>query len=499
MSSNSKLKLNSISALLTKIVVLVSGLILPRMILNQYGSEANGLVVSITQFLSVITFLDLGVGSVVQSALYKPLVNDNHEKISKILKDALQYFRKIAYIIVVYVILLGILYPLMVDTDSLGYLGTITLIISISISTFAQYYFGIVNELLLNADQKAYIQLSAEIVVIILNLIVSYFLISLNFSIQVVKLSASLIFLLRPLFLSYYVNKNYTIIYTIDIDEDVLPQKWNGMAQHIAFSIQNSTDIVILTIFSTLENISIYSVYNMVVSGIKMLVTSLTTGLQAFLGQLYASENEKDLSLQFSKIEWIIHNSVVFLYTITIILIGPFVKLYTSDVKDINYEAPIFSVLIVLSAAIYSLRIPYQSMVFAAGHYKQTQVSSIIEAILNMVVSFILVHKFEMNGVMFGTIIAVFYRLCYLVYYLSKLILKFPIYRFVKLLFIDLLSSLLILSTYFLFLRDFLIHDIKDWITIAIFTSVISILIILVVNYVLNRKELLMFIKSFGK
>src|SRR5699024_7354186 len=104
-----------------------------KLILNNYGSEINGLVNSITQFLSVITFLDLGVGSVVQSALYRPLAQENNEEISRIIKSVKRYFRNIALILLIYVIILAIVYPQIIESNNLDVLSTVFLILAISI------------------------------------------------------------------------------------------------------------------------------------------------------------------------------------------------------------------------------------------------------------------------------------------------------------------------------------------------------------------------------
>ena len=66
----------------------------------------------------------------------------------------------------------------------------------------------------------------------------------------------------------------------------------------------------------------------------------------------------------------------------------------------------------------YCLRLPYNAMVFAAGHYKQTQLSAIIEAVINIVVSVVLVSKWGLVGVAIGTFAAMTYRTLYLVLYL---------------------------------------------------------------------------------
>src|SRR5699024_4213495 len=171
-------------------------------------------VSSIGQFLGIITFLDLGVGSVVKSALYRPLARKNQKQINSVLIAAKNYFQKIAYILVIYVVVLITFYPLLIDSSS-GYLSTSLLIFGMSISYFGLYYFGIVNELLLSSNQQDYIQLGSEIVVIILNLIVSVFLVNQGAKIEIVKLGSGLVYLIRPVFLSYYVKRNFNNDYDL--------------------------------------------------------------------------------------------------------------------------------------------------------------------------------------------------------------------------------------------------------------------------------------------
>ncbi|MGY0837549.1 lipopolysaccharide biosynthesis protein [Aerococcus urinaeequi] len=497
MNQVQKLKLNTIISLVSKIVIMLSGIILPRLILVNFGSEVNGLVNSVTQFLAVITFLDLGVGSVVQSALYKPLVENNSEQISGILKSARNYFQKIGIILIVYVFLLIFTYPLIVENNILGYISTAYLIISISISTFAQYYFGIVNELLLNSDQRGYIQLLAEIIVVILNLVLSIILINLGFSIVTVKFVSSLVILIRPLFLTFYVNKNYRINYEITLDDDPLPQKWNGMGQHIAYSIQNSTDIIVLTLFSTLDNVSIYSVYKMIINAIGLTINSFTMGLQSFFGNLLASNNLKKLNYYFSTIEWGLHNLIIFLYSMSAILIIPFIQIYTQGVNDANYVVPSFALILVVSKGIFSLRIPYQSIVFSAGYFKQTQASSFIEAILNLSLSLLFVSRLGLVGVAIGSLIAMSYRLLYLIFFLQKNIIFRSIKIFIKLLFMDIIAFLLIFISGNLLKNYFAIESYIHWCIFAISVGMLSLLIIIFLNLCFYRSRVLEVIRKY--
>lgn len=487
MNRTQKLKYNTIMSLVNRIVRIISGLILPRLILLYFGSRTNGLVASITQFLNIITFLDLGVGTVVQSALYRPLAKKNQTQINSILVAAKSYFNKIAFALVIYVAGLIIFYPLLIDS-SFGFLSTGFLIFALSISLFGQYYFGIVNELFLNADQRSYIQYGSEIIVVILNIVVSILLITQGASIQIVKLGAGLVFLLRPMYLSYYVNKNYEIDLNVELEEDPLPQKWSGMGQHIAYTIQNSTDVVVLTVFSTLENISVYSVYNMVVQSISLLISSMTTGISSFFGDLLAREETTLLNKYFSQIEWLIHTGVVYLYGMTAILINSFVMIYTSGVEDIDYYVPLFSLLLVLAKASYSLRIPYQSIIFSAGHFKQTQRSSFIEAGINIIISIIMVSRFGLVGVAIGTLTSMLYRTLYLANYLSRNIIFRPIKIFLKHILVDLISIGTMLAIGNIILNINSVSSLLEWVVLAIGLSILTLIVVFLINLIFYKK-----------
>ena len=61
-----------ISGMVLQFFTLVSGFILPKIILTCFGSEVNGLVSSLNQFLSYITLVEGGITGVIIANLYKP-------------------------------------------------------------------------------------------------------------------------------------------------------------------------------------------------------------------------------------------------------------------------------------------------------------------------------------------------------------------------------------------------------------------------------------------
>lgn len=239
-------------------------------------------------------------------------------------------------------------------------------------------------------------------------------------SIQLVKLISSLVFLIRPVLLRIYVNKNYTINRRIKYEGEPIDQKWNGIAQHVAFTVLDSTDIVVLTVLSTLTNVSIYSVYHLVVYGIKQMFMSLTNGIQPIMGEYWARKDYNRLNEFFSRIEWVIHTSVVFLFGCTGALIIPFVEVYTKGVDDANYVQPLFAILLVLAHGCHCLRMPYNMLIFASGHYKQTQNNYFTAAIINIIVSVITVKYWGLIGVAIGTLVSMAYQTLWMAWFNQK-------------------------------------------------------------------------------
>lgn len=482
-----RLLYNTVSSLIFQLTTIICGFILPRLILNAFGSEVNGLVNSIAQFLGVISFLELGVGAVVQSALYKPLAEKNQEDVSKIIASANKFFSRLGQILLIYVIALVIVYPQFAGKN-FGFVYTATLIVAISISSFAQYFFGIVNRLLLTADQRGYIQYNAQTLAVVCNTAACFVLIRVGCSIQIVKLTTSLIYLLQPFLIYLYVRHHYSIDKKIKYIKEPIPQKWNGIAQHVAAVILDGTDTIVLTLFATLSDVSIYSVYFLVVKGVKQLFMSMTNGITSLIGELWAKQEIKELNKTFSWTEWVIHTGTTFIFGLTAILIVPFVRVYTLGIHDANYIQPLFAALIVAANAGHCLRLPYNIIILAAGHYKQTQNNYIIAAILNIVVSVVTVKAWGLIGVAIGTLVAMGYQTVWMAVYDSKNLIKWPLRNFAKQIFVDGLTVIIgFFTTRMIAMPE---ATYIEWVFLAVKIAFIWVVIVGVLNMVFYRDKM---------
>lgn len=496
MNRDLKLKMNTLIALVNQVITILCGFILPRFYLKCYGSQVYGLASSISQFLGFVTLMELGMGAVVQSALYKPLAQKDKKEVSKIIKSATRFFNKVAIVFAAYTILLAFIYPTFIRKE-FEFWFEASLILIISIGSLAEYFFGITYKLLLTADQMAYIPLGLQSVGLIANFAICVLLMQLGAPIHIVKLASSLVLLFRPVVQIIYVNRKYDIDKTIRYSEEPIKQKWNGIAQHIAYYVTNNTDTIVLSFLSTLENVSIYSVYNMITNGIKQLVLTLNSGMQALLGNLLAQCEYQELRIRFNKFEWEIHTIVTLLFSCVGVLIVPFVEVYTKGINDANYIQPLFALLMTLAQASYCIRLPYNTMVCAAGHYKQTQTSAIIEMILNLLITVILVFNYGLIGVAIGTLVALVYRTIYLALYLSKNIIDYKITNFIKNVIVDIVEVILI-SVITMFIPKVCINYL-EWALLACEVFSISLMVILISNLLVYRKYTLSLLKGIFK
>lgn len=497
MGRKKKMILNSVSSLLYQITTIICGFVLPKFFMSYYGSEVNGLVSSITQFLGFITLAECGVGPVVQATLYKPLADNDIKTISKVVLSSERFFRRIAYISLVYTAILVLVYPV-ITLDSFDYWFTLILIVVISISTFAQYYIGMTYRLLLEADQLGFFQYTIHAVSLVLNTVVCILLMKCNVSVHIVKLATSSIYILQPILLSMIAKHRYKINRKIVLTGEPIKQKWNAIAQHISNVVLVNTDVVVLTLFSTLGNVSIYAVYNLVVNGVKQIVVSMTNGVRAMFGNMLAKNEMDELNSTFDGIEWLLHTIITFAFSVTAVMILPFVKVYTVNITDVDYIVPVFAYMITFAQAAYCYRLPYYILVNAAGHYKQTQLSAVIEAVINVVVSVVLVFNFGLVGVAIGTLAAMTYRTLYLVWYLSKNILYRKIRYFVKHIIVDAVIVAVLIFVVNAFPEFFTLNALNyiSWIVLAVKVAIVGGMICIAVNFILYFDKIRMIVKS---
>ena len=297
-----KVVYNILTSLLLQVVTVVYGFVVPKIVIDCFGSDVNGLIVSITQFLAYISLLESGFGPVVKATLYKPIAMRDKKTIVSILKTSEKFFRKIALIFIVYILILCLVFPLIAKSD-FDAAFTVSLVIIIGFSTFAEYFFGMTYRLFLQAKQKMYVISIIQIVTYILAIMFVVVFARSGADVVVIKLATTFAFLLRPIVQNLYVKRKYNIDLGSVSSNYHIKQKWDGLAQHVAWVIHSNTDIVLLTIFTTLSEVSVYSVYMLVLAAMKKVIQSFNTGIDSSFGDMLAKNETENLKKKFSVYE----------------------------------------------------------------------------------------------------------------------------------------------------------------------------------------------------
>ncbi len=423
--------INVASSLLYQIITLICGLILPRAYLTVYGSEINGMISSINQFLSYIALLQAGVGGVVRAALYKPIAEHDEERISRIIKASNDFFRKIGAIFIGYTMILSFVYPIIVNTDySNIFVGSLVIILSIS-SVF-EYLFSITWSILLHADQKRYVFQCIQGITLILNTIVAYVLIMSQVDVRFVRLATAVIFVLRPILLNIYVKKHYNINPNAVPDEQAIKQKWDALGHHIAYFVRGNTDIFLASFFLDIKLVSVYAVYSFVVKALSELNSTIIANIESVFGNLYALKNNQAFKSTFYSFDVLSKMLTNIFFGTGMIMIIPFVNLYTNGVTDINYDRPVFAVLFLLSESVYCMGLVYNNLINATGKYKATKKLAFTEAGINFLGSLLIINIYGLEGIVLVTLVSVLYRCIVNVLFINKNILPISLTHIIK-------------------------------------------------------------------
>lgn len=490
MSRTRKASFNIVTSAMLEIITMISGLILPRFILQYFGSSYNGIVSSSTQFLGMIQILTLGVTASTRVALYKTLSKNDIHGTSAIVRATERYMRKIALVLGAYIIILSLVYPLAVQTG-FSYFDVAFLILIVGLSSFAEYFFGITYQTFLLADQSVYISNIFSSIAAVLNIFLSVLLIISGCSIQTVKLGSAVVYVLRPLLQNLYVTKKYKLDKHCEPDMSALNKRGDAMIHALANIVHDNTDIIVLTIFTDIKIVSVYTVYNMVMSALKKIQTVFTKGTEPIFGSMWAGGEKDKIRKNLSVFEFFVNSFNAVAFGIAMVMVLSFVSLYIpKNVTDINYIQPMYAVLISLAFATQGIRTPYLALVQGIGHYKETRRAAIIEAALNLSISVILVNVIGMEGVAIGTLVANLYRTISYALYIDDSVVKRGKSTVFKKLIWTFSSMAVIVVPSSMIVKKIAVVNWGQWAGISVLVSVFACAVVFVAGEIFYKEDL---------
>ena len=102
----------------------------------------------------------------------------------------------------------------------------------------------------------------------------------------------------------------------------------------------DNTDIIVLTVFSNMFKVSVYSVNNLVVMSVRRAVMAFSSGLEAAFGNMLAKNENEAVKQNLSVVETLMYILSTIVFTSSLILVTDFVSIYTAGIDDVDYIRP---------------------------------------------------------------------------------------------------------------------------------------------------------------
>lgn len=478
---------NIITTVLSQLVSIACGFIVPRLLIRAYGSEAYGISVSIAQFLAYVELMEGGVCGVARGKLYSPMAAGDQEQVNAIYGAIQTFFRGIAAAFLGYSLVLAFSYHELADVTIFSKEYIFALVLAISAATLTKYMFGIANLTLLISAQKQYIHNLTVLATTVGTTIVTMVMVFAGCDLLWVKLGGSLVFVIRPLTYWLCVRRYFPGIRKSE-KKAKLEQKWTGLGQHLAYFIHSNTDVILLTLMASTEAVAVYAVYNMVIRNIRNLTEACVGGMESVFGQSIACKQQSLLRQQYRRYKTIITAVTVVLFSCTGVLIIPFIKLYTRGITDANYIQPAFALVLLLAEAINCLCAPCASLPVAAGHLKQTRWGAYGEVIVNVVLSCLLIGWDPLLGVAVGTLAATILRGVYYSVYAARNLLDISVGKVLAVLFASICVMIVVIFAGGIAIQQLAIENYISWVLCGAVTFAVICLPVLLVARMLSKR-----------
>ncbi|RDI45723.1 lipopolysaccharide biosynthesis protein [Falsibacillus pallidus] len=392
----------------SQIIIALLGFISRKVFLDSLGTEYLGVNGLMTNVLAAMVLIESGIGTSIVYNLYKPLANNDTEKVTALV----QIYKKAYFIIAA---LLGLfsmgLYPLlnyiMKDGESISHLNIIFFIFVIKniIS-----YLNAHKISLINADQRGYliarVNLLFQMGTIILRILILIF----TNDYILYLLVELILFTLQNIINGKIVYKRYPYLntkkkYMIDhstkqnLKINVKAMFLHSIGGYLVFG----TDNILMSSFVGLASVGLYSNYSMITQQVAALLTPILGGIGASIGNLIATENaEKKYSIfkiSFFVNFWLYSLSVIFLYN----LLEPFISWWIG--KDYLLDKLTF-IFILINFYLLGMRSAISTFKIKSGLFVQDKFAPVIEGAINLGASLILMKYFGLAGIFIGTTIS---------------------------------------------------------------------------------------------
>ena len=372
------------------------------------SAEYLGLNGLFSNILSVLALSELGIGTAMAFALYKPVAEHDTE----LIKSLMHLYKKMYTIIGSFVIVAGLiltpfLHVLIKDMPDIKYIRVYFLlyVLNAGVSYFYTY-----KRTLIICDQDAYISTSTQLLASIGTKIVQVIVLFWTKNYLLYLLVQVIFTISENMLISKIADRKYTYLKDKHIQPLPAEEKENikvnvkAMLCHkIGTVVVNATDNLIISKILGLASVGSYANYTLVVDNISALTDKIIYSISASVGDLIATGDKEKAERMFYNILFVNYWVVSFCSICLVGLLQSFIQLWLGE----EYLFSSFTVIILVLCFYFSrMRNTVNIYKEAAGIMRQDKYKALIESVVNLVVSIPLTYKLGVAGVRLGTLIS---------------------------------------------------------------------------------------------
>ena len=419
-----KIFLNMVCDILPYLLIGIVGLLKMNVLITYIGDVGNGYYQTINQIISYVFLAQAGFSDAVIYSLYKPFAEKNNNDINAIYGGARRIFKIIGFIIfgIICLVTLG-LYLFYHFED--GYMVSSLICFFIISTSYLISYFGKGQTFMavLSAAQEKYVyslifngvKLLCDILIVV---------VTVKFrSLESIAIVILIMKILEEIINRIVVKKKYPYLHEIDRKNTSMVKMTRDLAwTQLGYLILNNIDALLLMGFKGTIMVSIYTTYNFILRFLNEIASRVELSSVYSFGNVFA-KSEDDRVYPLYKEFFVLFVFIAFSMCITFMIgIRGFVSVWVG--KDSYILEYITVVLFTLTLFLNILYYPLIALINADGLFKDNKKHIFICALINLVLSVILVGYFGINGVLLGTAISFLINIILKSSLVSKRILK---------------------------------------------------------------------------
>ena len=481
---DSRIKHNLISSLIYQLVLISLSFLLPRLYLENFGSEVNGVLSTIKQIFTYMCLLEAGVGLATTQALYKRIGEKNYKSASEVLSATNTYYIKTGIIYSVIVLAVAVVYayfvPTSIDSNVLFFI-----VILNAIPSLFSYFVQAKYRILMEVDGRKYVINNSETILQLASNVGKILVLLLTDSLILIQLVYCIIALAQLGYLFFYAKRRYK---WLDLkakpDFEAISQKNSVLVHQLSGMVFNNTDIIRISVLCDFKAASVYTIYNIFFSQVQNFITSVVSSFTFALGQMFHTDRERFDKL-FNVYETFYIMASFVIYTLMAVFLLPLIQIYTSGINDAQYTNVFLVLLFAIMNLIANSKLPANGVIEYSGDFEKTRCYAVWEMIINISVSVVAIIYFGICGAIFGTIAALLYRGTVTVHYSNKKVLKRSVMSTYRIIIVNSMVFALIMAV--LFVDTFSNVPFLKLLLYGVINSVWIVGLYLTVNFVFNR------------